>query len=394
LIVLALVRLVVAAAVVAGSSRVAAAQDPTPSPSPAAAEAATDAADEASAPPPSEQRLVVHGYLSQAYARSNGHQVIGIPKAGSSDYRRAAVLFRASLTANDTMVVQLAQRRLGESPTMQVEPDVKVDWAFYEHGFGWGTRVRVGRLPIPLGTFSEVRYVGTLLPFYRAPFNFYQEGSFTSETLNGARIAHTFGARAPVSVEVNAFGGAYTATEAYAGGVNRAKHENALGGQLWVTTPVDGLRFGFGRIRSETKNTILTDDHRDTWAHWVASAELSRSRVRLVSEYSRQDLQLAGFSKRNVYAYAGVGLTDQIRAHVAYDDGDATYRAGGTVFSLPNHFTDTAIGLSYAARPDVVAKGEYHWNQSRLVEDQPGGLNPRGTPFKTRYFILSLSASF
>lgn len=389
-----LIRLVVAAVVVAGSARVTAAQDSIPSPSPARAAEEAATTDDEAAPKAPERSLVVHGYLSQAYVRSYDHQVIGIPSGGTSDYRRAALLFRAALTADDAMVVQLSQRRLGDSPTMQVEPDVKVDWAFYEHRFGWGTRFRVGRLPVPLGIFSETRYVGTLLPFYRAPYNYYQEGSFTSENINGARVSHTFGAGHAVSVEVNVFGGAHTTTEAYAGGVNRAKHENVLGGQLWLGTPVDGLRFGVGGNVSSTKNTILTADHRDDWNNWIASAELARARVRLVSEYSHNEMERAGFAKRNFYTYAGVGLTEKIRVHVARDDGDATLKVGGTVFALPEQFTDTALGLSYAVRPDVVAKGEYHWNQARLIEDQPGPLNPKGTPFKSRYFILSLSASF
>jgi hypothetical protein len=332
--------------------------------------------------------------LSQAYVKSDEHQVIGIPKDGTADYRRAALLFRASLATNDALVLQFAQRRLGESPAMQVEPDVKVDWAFYEHRFGSATRLRVGRLPMPVGLFSEIRYVGTLLPFYRAPYNFYQEGSFTSENLDGAHLSHTFGASGPVSVELNAFGGAYTTTEAYNGGVNRTKAQNVIGGQAWLVTPVDGLRFGIGGSRQDIKNTILTADHRDDWSNWIASAELVRSRFRLVSEYSHWKLNQAGFQKRNVYAYAGANLTAKLRAHAAYDDGDAKLLLGGTLYSLPQQFTDAALGLSYGLRPDVVAKAEYHWNQARLIEDKPSTLNPAASPFKTQYFIVSLSASF
>jgi hypothetical protein len=397
LIVKALVRVFVTAALAAAFARGAAAQDPTPAATPEATPVAAPAAapsPEPVAPPAPEQRLVVHGYLSQAYVKSDEHQVIGIPKDGTADYRRAALLFRASLTTSDSLVLQFAQRRLGESPTMQVEPDVKVDWAFYEHRFASGTRFRVGRMPVPLGIFSEIRYVGTLLPFYRAPYNFYQEGSFTSENLDGAHLSHTFGAGAPVSVEVNAYGGAFTTTESYNGGVNRAKAHNVIGGAAWIGTPIDGLRFGIGGSREDIKNTILTADHVDDWSNWIASAELVRPRFRVITEYSHWTLNRAGFGKRNISTYVGVGLTGKWRAHAAYDDGDATLLVGGTRYSLPQQFTDAALGLSYGLRPDVVAKAEYHWNQARLIEDKPSTLNPAASPFKTQYFILSLSASF
>lgn len=389
----ALVRVFVGAALAAGFARGLSAQDATPTPAPTAAPAAAPSPDPV-APPASEQHLVVHGYLSQAYVKSDGHQVIGIPKDGTADYRRAAILFRASLTTSDALVLQFAQRRLGESPTMQVEPDVKVDWAFYEHRFGSATRFRVGRMPVPLGIFSEIRYVGTLLPFYRAPYNYYQEGAFTSENLDGAHLSHTFGAGAPVSVDVNAFGGAFTTTESYNGGVNRAKAHNVFGGAAWISTPIDGLRFGIGGARQDIKNTILTADHTDKWSNWIASGELVRTRFRVITEYSHWTLSRAGFGKRNLSLYAGVGLTSKLRAHAAYDDGDATLLVGGKLYSLPQQFTDAALGLSYGLRADVVAKAEYHWNQARLIEDKPSTLNPAASPFKTQYFIVSLSASF
>jgi hypothetical protein len=289
-IVKALVTVIVVAALAAGLTRGAVAEDASPTPTPATAPEGTPAAapsPDPAAPPAPEQRLVVHGYLSQAYVKSDGHQVIGIPKDGTADYRRAALLFRASLTTSDALVLQFAQRRLGDSPPMQVEPDVKVDWAFYEHRFGSATRFRVGRMPVPLGIFSEVRYVGTLLPFYRAPYNFYQEGSFTSENLDGAHLSHTFGTGGPVSVDVNAFGGAFTTIEAYNGGVNRAKAQNVFGGAAWIGTPIDGLRFGIGGMRHDVKNTILTDNHRDNWSNWIASGELVRTRFRLSTATTR-----------------------------------------------------------------------------------------------------------
>jgi len=61
---------------------------------------------------------------------------------------------------------------------------------------------------------------------------------------------------------------------------------------------------------------------------------------------------------------------------------------------LPNLYTDTTVGLSYAFHPGVVVKAEHHWAKGRFIEDQPVPLRPGFGPYKGNYFILSVSASF
>lgn len=340
-----------------------------------------------------EPRVVIHGYFSQAYANSSDHQLVGVPDSGTFDYRRMALLFRGNIGAKDTLVVQLAQRRLGESPVMPIEPDLKLDWAFYEHRFGDATSVRVGRIPTPLGLYSETRYVGTLLPFYRAPFNFYQEGSFTSENVNGLRVAHTFGANQPWNLEAQAFGGGFSMIESYFGNVNRAHSDDVMGGQLWLSTPLEGLRFGVGGDVFDVKDTILTDDGKDKWKTWIASAELSRTRYRLQAEYSQIRLRDAEAVVKAFYAYAGFHVSEKLVAHVQHDRSSVTLgRTPPTI--LPDYYTDTTLGISYAFLPSVVAKAEHHWAKGRMIEDEKVPLAPGFGPYKGNYVIFSVSASF
>lgn len=379
-------RLTLAALVAAGTAPFALAQEsPAPSPTPA----------EAPAPESTpEQRVVLHGYFTQAYANSQDHQFIGIPDSGTFDYRRVALLFRGNLTSKDSLVLQLAQRRLGESPVMELEPDVKVDWAFYEHRFGGGTSVRVGRIPTPLGIYSEIRYVGTVLPFYRAPYNFYQEGSFTTENVNGARISHAFGAGKPWNLEAQVFGGGMSTIEAYYGQVNRAHTQNAVGGQLWLNTPVEGLRFGVGGDFFDIQNTILDADGKDKWKTWIASADLSRTRFRVRAEYSQIRIKKTEFVDKAFYVYGGLNLTEKLVAHAQYDNSSAILGTGDQSTTLPHLYEDTTVGLSYAFRPDVVVKSEYHFVKGRLIEDEKVPLSPEFGPYKGNYYILSVSASF
>jgi len=389
-------RVVLASLLALGMARAGVAQEASPVPegAPQQPEAPAAPAQPADAPPAPEQRLVIHGYFSQAYANSEDHQLIGVPDDGTFDYRRMALLFRGNLTSKDSLVVQLAQRRLGDSPTMALEPDVKVDWTFYEHRFSTGTSVRVGRIPNPLGIYSEIRYVGTLLPFYRAPYNFYQEGSFTSENVDGLRVTQAIAANRPWNAEISVFGGGFSMIESYAGQVNEAHTNNALGGQLWVNTPVDGLRLGLGGDFFDTKNTILSSSGQDQWKTWIASFDLSRTRFRLRSEYSEIHIKQAEFVDKAFYVYGGLNLTDKLVAHAQYDDSKAILGKGEATVELPQFYRDTTLGLSYAFRPSIVAKTEYHFAKGRLIEDEAVPLGPSQGPFKGNYYILSLSASF
>src|SRR5690349_24364370 len=103
-------------------------------------------------------RLSIHGYLTEAYGVAYGGRVLGLDADGTADYRRAAILARYSIAPTDAFVVQVAQRRLGDSPTMQFEQDLKLDMAFYQHRFANGTVVRVGKTVLPFGIFNETRY--------------------------------------------------------------------------------------------------------------------------------------------------------------------------------------------------------------------------------------------
>src|SRR6266545_3697550 len=63
-----------------------------------------------------ETKLQVHGYLTQAYGAAHGGTFLGIPEAGTADYRTAALQLRYTMSASDQFVWQFSHRRLGQSP--------------------------------------------------------------------------------------------------------------------------------------------------------------------------------------------------------------------------------------------------------------------------------------
>ena len=338
------------------------------------------------------EKFAVHGYLTQAFADANGEQILGIPAGGTTDYRRAAVLLRFTPTTKDALVIQLANRRLGESPSMTFEPDVKLDWAFYERKLGADTSIRVGRIPQPMGLLNETRYVGTLLPFYRAPYNFYQEGSFTSETLDGLSLRHSTSPANAWSVEVSAYAGGFSMIESSDSGLVKTRAENMIGGQLFLNTPVSGLRFGFGAQRFDLNGTVLVADGKDAWTNYYGSGEYLGEKVKLRSEYRKTKIRDASVNFETWYVYGGVNVTSRLGLHGQFDTSKINFPSGGGRFEVPKYYEDKTLGLTFAIRPDVVVKGEYHWSESQLLETN---IYPLGAPSRpVNYGIVSMSVSF
>lgn len=338
-------------------------------------------------------KIAIHGYLTQAFAKTDGEQILGIDRSGTADYRRAALLGRFTPTRKDALVLQVAHRRLGRSPSLKFEHEVKIDWAFYERRLADNTSVRVGRLPQPMGLQNETRYVGTLLPFYRTPYNFYQEGSFTSETIDGLAVRQSIAPASSWNAELAVYGGQFSMIEQSDAGLVQPRAKKAIGGQLWVNTPVSGLRLGLGGQALDLTGTALVRDGQDNWKSYYASAEYAGSRLKLRSEYRNTEIHDADVNFSSYYVYVGFSLTSRLAVHGQFDTSklDLGVRAG-SLTTIPTYYRDWTAGTTFAVRPDVVLKGEYHWTESQLLETS---ILPLGAPSRpVNYGIVSMSVSF
>jgi len=341
-----------------------------------------------------ETKLQVHGYLTQAYGAAHGGTFLGIPEGGTADYRTAALQLRYTMTPSDQFVWQFSHRRLGTSPITVGEPELKVDWLFYSRQMG-NLDLRVGRLPIPAGIYNEVRDVGVLLPLYRAPYDFYLEGAFTSETVDGISAGYHLFADAPWNVELSVYGGRFDMTNrdtqydttgtpvAYFPDVVNV--DNALGTQLWLNTPVDGVRAGFGASRLDAQSGSFEGK----WTELHGSLDARTRWVTLQGEYRRFAIPDVNYTAG--YVYAGVHTTPKLTLHgqMEFSDVQLTDTPGNPVFDFDRTKT---FGASYGFRADLVVKAEYHMTNGHW-SDAP--LSPIGVaPAKVNYFLVSFSTSF
>ena len=332
-------------------------------------------------------KLQVHGYLTQAAGSANGGTFLGIPEDGTTDYRNAALQFRYAFTSKDNMTLQLQHRRLGENPAVVGTPNIFVDWAYYGRNLG-DLYLRVGRVPIPAGIYNEIRDVGVLLPLYRAPFNFYLEGMFTSETVDGVVASYQFLADRPWNIEVSGFAGGWQMIDriqvdtVYVGVETQVK--NGLGGQVWLNTALEGLRVGFGAQRQDVKGGQFAGD----WSGWHASLDANFDLFTLQGEY--RTISPTGVDYEAYYGYLGVHATRQLTLHGQADFAQVTLEG----FPKMDWNEAYTVGASYAFSPNLVLKGEGHftkgyWGDAPVVNAFAGQ-----APAEIDYWLLSLSVGF
>jgi len=330
-------------------------------------------------------KITFHGYLTQAYAQSDGHQFLGITEDGTADYRTAALQIRADISKDDAFIVQFSHERFGASQLQNIKDDVGLDWIFYERRFG-DSSIKVGRVQIPFGIYNEVRDVGTLLPFYRPSHNYYGEAAFSSETVDGAVLSHAFklgeswGLDADLHygnwkfVTKNFLTNAYTALDA----------NDSLGVELWLDTPVSGLRIGTGAMRFDLKTSAAAPERR--WKVYHVSLAGDFDRFAVHAEY--KDVDLVTSHALTGYAHLGVNLTEKLTVNAQQER---------LYLKSPNLARrklddDRAAGINYAFNPTLVLKAEHHWNEGSFWLEDVGAFNIVGP--KTKYWLLSLSTSF
>lgn len=367
-------------------------------------------------------KLRIFGFLTQAYATANffeggtnsptdDEQALGIPEDGTFDYRSLALQFRYEMTPKDVMVIQLSSRALGFSPTTDLEDEIELDWAFYEHRFTDHTRLKVGRVQIPIGIYNEIRDVGTVLPFYRPPFVFYREGAFTSETVDGLLIGHRFFPNSSWNLDFDVYFGEWDLVESDpAVGVALARTKDSYGFQTWLNTPIIGLRFGLGgNNRKTTGGLFRAEEETSELDEFYVSVDAAFDRVVFRAEYKEFEpsIDFPAFSVdvliATYYAQLGFNITDSFQVWLQGEIATAEPTSASFLGSVNrNDREDYGIALDYLFSSNIVLKLEHHLVEREEQRLEGPIFTPNGVRFRPflvsleggDYSIISLSVSF
>jgi hypothetical protein len=341
-------------------------------------------------------KLQFHGSLVWGYGQSDGLPVFGVPKSGTTDYKAIALQFRYLVSDKDQFVTQLLSRSLGVSPLAAVEPTVFPVWAYYQHKEGDWT-FKIGRDPLPRGIFNEVRFIGTLLPFYRVGSDVYQE---TLAYVDGIVVSRRFDLGKGWGLEGNAFAGGTDLTAEVPGatgvGVIQARLEKMYGGQIWLNTPVKGLRagaFANGLELGGQKYITTVYSLDGNFDHFFTRAE-----------YTAFDAKGPKSHYDAWYGMGGIKLGDKFTVASQYM---VTNRYIPLPAPLPamnlQLSTDVAESIVFAPSANVAFKFEVHRKTGYAFDSNvPTFIPPTGPPFvmglapasKANFLIASVAISF
>ncbi len=377
----------------------------------AARSAATVAAVLAFAPALEAQddRFSFHGSVNAALAKSDGLGVFGINKDGTSDYRAVAMLFGYKISDKDRVVTQLLHRRIGTSPLSASEPAVGAVWAFYERRFDNGATVKLGRNPLPRGVFNEVRFIGTLLPFYRVGASVYGE---TLEYIDGAVANQTFQLGEQWTLDASAFFGGFDIRAVLPSSTGsqaiKLRGENSVGSQLWLNTPVEGVRLGaFVNNYQQTPRASLPAASRPSrGTTMLYSFDAVRAAGFLRAEYTEFKGK-TGTSRSHYdgwYTLAGVKPMEKLTLAVEYSATNNRVNLPAPIEPIMVPVSkDFGVGFAYAVNPGLVFKLEGHRQEGYGFDTAvPTVVPPTGPPFraslapaaKAFYGLASVAVSF
>lgn len=370
-----------------------------------------------------KEHVVVHGYLSLGFAdldldagnaRSSDEAILGLEEDGSFPYGNAALNIRYDPSQRHAFILQVEASELGDSPADDARDGVELDWLFYQLQINDRTRLRIGRQPAPAGIFNELRDVGVVLPFFRPSFIFYREGAFFSETIDGIGVFHQLVRGRKWDLSLDAYFGEFTILEQGVGfreEVPEVDASDALGFQLWLGTPVDGLRFGLGGLRWDVSEESLFSREEANWTSWYASVDADLERFVARAEYRWAEVEVFPITSPATidveldlyYVQLGWRATSRLSFHAQLEVADFEQRAAFLVDGVTRtrDRQDAGVSVVFSLRPNVVFKGEYHDVVSELSTGNEIVFGPTGPmlramvrDFDSAYSILSLALSF
>lgn len=340
-------------------------------------------------------KLKIFGSVNWAYGQTDGVKYRGVTENGTADLHNAALQFRYAPGEQNEFVLQLANERVGTSPTNEFRDDIEVDWLFWNHTFGDGTRLRLGRVPLPIGFYNEIKDIGTALPFYRPSGNFYGEGSWTSDSVDGVVLSRQLFEAGGWSFSGDLYYGEWKRIETDGStlSVGEADITDALGFYTWLESPSGLFRLGLGANRFQAEGGVflppgVTDDEETRYLSVQAGGERWTTRF----EISRRTF--TGGYWQPYYLELTVKATEKLQLSGIYDVGYLDFTVPFFASFSDKIEEDRGLGVSYEIRPGLVVKAEHHWVEGYGQIEDPALSFFFDPPVELKLFIVGAALTF
>ena len=174
--------------------------------------------------------------------------------------------------------------------------------------------------------------------------------------------------------------------------IGRVRADNAIGTQLWLATPVEGVRLGAAaqtyRWGSQDAGGNFANAQHVYELQGSLDATFSRAMLRAETELQHYETDHYYAS----YLQLGAALPHAPKVWV-HALGEYAYERAWAFDSYPRDFDwhrAAGLGVNYKLSPTFVLKAEHHWNRGIQVEQSATPVSPP----RFQYTMLSASASF
>ncbi|MCP4566175.1 MAG: hypothetical protein GY841_01205 [FCB group bacterium] len=300
------------------------------------------------------ETITINGFGHQSYMKTDTNTyVVADAEEGSFRDYVTGMTFSAKPSEKVFIRAQLIHGNDG----------LRVDWGFGEYQFNENLGFKAGRVKLPFGLYSETMDVKALQPFsYLTGIYFYGVNSYNGVGFFGSHdLDNGWGA------DLELFGGQSITSDG--SGILK----DFYGGQFWLRTPVDGLKFGVGHWETEINVP--------GWpvfpvAISMFSGEYIADRWFLRSEYNR-NVQSHDHTGSNLYVESGYLINDFLQpvarwAYTKLEEGTMALSVG--IEDTENAYS---LGVNIFPGPGMVVKLEHHIMQgdASLQPTQREGLN-------------------
>ena len=370
---------------------------------PALAQESEDAAPASSAASFLE-RVELHGFGGWAYGDSDENPISVATPAGSWNNASGGLMLSAKPVERLLVHLQVAAHA-GHGHGSDDEGSVTLDRVFAQWSFNDAVKLRGGKVPHPIGVYSEIYDVGTLRPLFDLPHTVYGSAGISGEAyegigLTGYRSLGDFGVSydlylGEVDLEIaepfERFGCALILT--CDAEEEEREVDDLLGGRLVLETPVGGLSVGGAFYLSLA----------DSGEHRVAGmqATYQGADLRVASEYyntsqEEGDQTIDSFyleGGHRLFRALGLDALEPVELAARFEWSDVDFDAP-TLVRLTQH-RSFELGFNYWFADSFVARLSYQNVRGNLFafddEEIEAGVIPSRT---TNAFLAGLQASF
>lgn len=321
----------------------------------------------------SNDGLSIHGFGGAAYAKTDNDNRWGNAATGEGEYGNYQFALNVAYQATDKVAVR-SQVYWGQDLRGQ---DLSLDFAFAEWAHSPAFKVRLGKVLVPFGLYSEIYDVGTLRPFYFLP-QFYQ-GSFglIPKSYLGGGVTGVVPVSDEWDVNYDAYGGAIefdpletTTFEGFdpATGLpivdtrlNSLVGRDMIGGRVGLSSPARGLDFGGGLFYTDDVKIRAEDGSLGSYSvtenatFYNLRLQWMRGSFGLRSEWFLVDTRDADLE--TFYVEASYRLTPHWQVAGQYEKMDLTLLPGDdSVFDPLGRSESIGAAVNYWITPTFVVK--------------------------------------